>query len=190
MNILKKMICATLLYVPLLASASTTPAINETPPIIIPQHVAVYSFTTAKSNALKNIIREIERNGLVTSTSDLNNLDNSVIVFRKLKSGDKLTPAILKPIISKQADIKSEWYTDSSMPDSQTWGTGKKEVSIRNSASSKTEEGNITISQEISIQDDGFQRQSFKDFGLTKDGSVINILMIQPGKYFVIMTTI
>ena len=190
MNILRNMIYATLLYVPFFANATTTPVIDGTTSLSIPQHVAVYSFTTEKSDVLKNIIREIGQNGYATSTTDLSDLDNRVVVFRKLKSGDKLTPSILKPIISKQADIKSEWYTDKSMPYLQTWGTGKTEVSIRNSARSKTEEGNISLSQEISILDDGFERHSFKDFGVTEDGSVINILMIQPGKYFVIVTTI
>lgn len=77
------------------------------------QRVSVYSVTTVKKDALKNIIKDVEKRGYSTSTADLNNLDNSVIVFKNRKDGEKLSPALLKPIINKQADIRNEWQSNS-----------------------------------------------------------------------------
>jgi hypothetical protein len=183
------MIYASLLYIPFIAHADQH-VIDATSSIKVQQNISVYGFRTDKKDALKNIIVEVERNGFETSTANLNDLDNSVFMFRKAKNLEKLTPILLKNIISKQAEIQNVWQTDAVMPETQLWKAGKTDISITNTAASKMEEGNISLYQEISILDDGFERHSFHNFGVVKDGSVINILMTQPGKYFVILTTI
>lgn len=92
---MKTTIFASLLYVSFNINAAQS-ADETIAPMKQPQQVSVYSVTTVQKDALKNIIKDVEKRGFSTSTADLNNLDNSVIVFKNRKDGEKLSPPFLE----------------------------------------------------------------------------------------------
>lgn len=182
-------IFASLLYVSFNINAAQS-ADETIAPMKQSQQVSVYSVTTVKKDALKNIIKDVEKRGFSTSTADLNNLDNSIIVFKNRKDGEKLSPALLKPIINKQADIRNEWQSYSPISGVVTLNSDDTSISLKNEIVSRIDSGNVKLAQGISIYDNGNERHSFQDVGVNKDGSVINIIMTSPGRYFIMLTTI